>query len=330
MALFSLLSIVTNTAADHPTVIFGSDAAGAVNTISAEPMPQGKWGFGIRTEVIDNKSFSGGQLEDFAAQGLEGVHSVDRITNTSISVAYGVSENLTVIARLPYIERTNIREAELDAGVPEAHVHGDSSGLGDLSLLGQYRSFRNGGTDASILLGVKAPTGATDVSDMEGVRFETEFQPGAGSWNSLLGAAISQKAGKTGFHANILYNKTAKGSQATRLGDALSCNVAMSYRLNGEDHGQHDHAHSRVDEGGGLNWDLILELNGESRRKTKISGDSEANSGGVTVYLSPGVKLSSGEGLGGFLSVGIPIVNRRNGTQTEIDARVVAGISFTL
>ncbi|MCR4304267.1 MAG: transporter [Gallionella sp.] len=280
IAVFGFVLAATNAAADHPTVAFGSEAAGAINTIPAEPMPQGKWGFGIRTEIIDNKSFSGEQLEGFAAQGLKGVHSVDKITSTSIAIAYGVGDDLTVIARLPYIERINIREGELEDGVPEAHVHGGSSGVGDLLLLGQYRAFRNGSTDASILFGLKAPTGETDVKDRGGVRFDTEFQPGTGSWDIMVGAAISKKTGKAGFHANILYNNTTEGSRSTELGDALSYNVALSYRLNGEDHTHHDHAHHHGDESSNLNWDLLLELNGETRRKDKKFGVFEANSGG--------------------------------------------------
>ena len=331
IAVFGFVLAATNAAADHPTVAFGSEAAGAINTIPAEPMPQGKWGLGIRTEIIDNKSFSNKQLEGVAAQGLKGVHSVDKVTNTSIAIAYGVSDDLTVIARLPYIERTNIREGELEDGVPEAHVHGDSSGVGDLLLLGQYRFFQNDSTGASILFGLKAPTGETGVKDKGGVRlFETEFQPGTGSWDILVGAAISKKIGKVGFHANILYNNTTEGSRSTELGDALSYNVALSYRLNREDHTHHDHTHHHGDESGGLNWDLLLELNGETRRKDKKSGVFEANSGGTTVYLSPGIKVSSRKGLGGFLSIGIPVRDQKNGKQTEPDTRIVAGISFAL
>ena len=83
ITLFGLLLAATHAAADHPTVAFGSEATGAINTIPAEPVPQGKWGVGIRTETIDNKIFGDEQLEGFAAQGLEGVHSADKITNTS-------------------------------------------------------------------------------------------------------------------------------------------------------------------------------------------------------------------------------------------------------
>ncbi len=330
IAAFGFLSAVSNAFADHPTLAFGSEAAGTINTISAETMPQGEWGFGVRTERIRNKSFNSEQLEGFALQGLEGIHSVDKIINTSLSFAYGVSEKLMLMARLPHIQRTNIRESELELGVPEAHVHGDSSGLGDLSVFSQYRAFKNEHTDASILLGLKAPTGTTDVRDIEGVRFETEFQPGTGSWDAQFGAAVARKIGKAGLHASILFNKTTEGSQSTRLGDAWFYSAALSYRLGGEDHSHHDHAHDRGAGSHGLSLNLLLELNGETRSQDKVAGVSEANSGGTTVYLSPGVKVSLGNGLGGFLSIGIPVLKDHNGTQTEAELRMVAGLSLAL
>ena len=318
----------TGALADHPTIAFGSEGAGAINTISATPLPVGTWGFGLRSEIITNDEFSSAQLENFAASGLEGVHSIDKITSTSLSLSYGVTENLSLSARLPYVQRKNIRESELEDGVPEAHTHGDSSGVGDLLLFGQYRVLARKDTDVSILFGVKTPSGETREKDNDGVRFETEFQPGTGSWDFLLGAAFSKNSGQLSYHANILYNKTTPGSQSTKIGDAFLYNVALSYRLN-ESHATHDHAHHHGTNSHTVNWDLSLELNGETRRADKIFGISEANSGGTTVFLSPGVRVSAGK-FSGFISYGLPIIENQKGQQTDIRSRIVAGISLAL
>ena len=312
--------------ADHPTIAFGSEGVGAINTISATPLPVGSWGFGVRSEIISNDEFSTEQLESFAAAGLEGVHSIDRISNTSFSLSYGVTENFSISARLPYIKRENIREGELEMGVPEAHTHGDSSGVGDLLLLGQHRVQKRANLDVSILFGIKAPTGENDEKDEDGIRFETEFQPGTGSWDFLLGASLSKSSGDFGYHTNILYNKTTEGSQSTEIGDAVSYNAALTYRLNGS-HATHDHSHNDASDSNGLKWDLSVELNGETRRKNKVAGASEDNSGGTTIYLSPGFRVSS-ENLSGFISYGIPVAQDQNGKQTDVDSRIVAGVSL--
>jgi hypothetical protein len=291
-------------------------------------MPVGSWGFGVRSEIINNDEFSTEQLEDFAASGLEDVHSIDRITNTSFSLIYGATENINISARLPYIKRVNIREGELEGGLPEAHTHGDSSGVGDLLLLGQYSMMKRTSFDASVLFGVKAPTGETDIRDDDGIRFETEFQPGAGSWDYLLGVSLSKDSGNFGYHFNVLYNKTTEGSQSTEIGDAISYNAALTYRLN-DSHATHDHKHIGAADANGLTWDFSVELNGETRRKNKISGVSEDNSGGTTIYISPGFRVSS-KIFSGFVSYGIPVEEDQKGTQTDTDSRIVAGFSLAL
>lgn len=305
--------------ADHPAISFGSEISGPINTIPVIQLQKGDWSVGIRTEQIEFEAFSDTALEDFAAAGLEGVHSVDRITSTSIGVAAGVSDDLTVSLRIPYIQRENIREGELELGVPEAHQHGDSEGLGDVTLLGTHRFSDTDDTDFAVLLGVKADTGETDVRDKEGELFEAEFQPGSGSTDVLLGAAMTKEAGGLGIHANVLYSFAGDGIDETNQGDAFFYNVAGSYRLSEEGHEGDGHAHQH------FNWDVYLELNGEWRDHISVAGIDEENSGGTRTYLAPGLRLSSSGGWGGFVSLGIPVIENQNGKQADADYRLVAG-----
>lgn len=323
----------TFVSADHPTVAFGAEDVGPISTISATPIPAGTWGLGLRSEIINNDAFSTEQLEDFAANGLEGVHSIDRLNSTSLSLSYGVTDNLSVNSRIPYIERRNIRESELEEGEAEAHTHGDSVGFGDLLVLAQYKISNSKKSDISLQFGVKAPTGETDVKDNDGIRFETEFQPGSGSWDFLLGTAISKNINGFSYHANILFNLTTQGSQSTEIGDALSYNAALSYRMAltdthdpDHDHASHDHADL---ESSTAKWDLLIELNGVTRVKNEIAGIKDQNSGGTTVFLSPGIRLSSGK-FGGFISVGVPVIEDQNGKQTDINTRIVVGASLAI
>lgn len=324
--LIPLLIVTMPALADHPTVAFGNEASGPIITIAAPTMQRGTWSAGIRTEIIENEAFSDQQLANYADQGIEGVHSVDRVINTSLAVGYGITDDLTVSMRLPYVERKNIREGEIEDDEAEAHAHGDSSGLGDLVLFGQYRVLKLDNTDVALHLGVKAPTGETNDKDDDGHRFETEFQPGTGSWDYLIGGAISHVHDQFGYHANVLYNKTNEGSQSTEIGDILSYNLALTYQLNGEDHSGHNHVHTDSTE---IKWDAMIELNGETRRKNKIDGHSEEHSGGTALFVSPGLRVSAGK-FGGFISVALPVVENMHGKQTDIDARIVGGFSLSL
>jgi hypothetical protein len=322
MAAVTLLGIVGRADADHPTIAFGSEAAGPIGTIPTTPLPTGTWSAGFRTELVNFDRFSDSELAGFAAAGEEDVHSTDRLLNVSLSMAYGVTDDLTLSARLPYVDRQNIREGEIEDGEAEAHDHGDANGVGDLSVLGQYRFFMGQTVDASIIGGIKAPTGKTDVRD-GGEKLETEFQPGTGSWDWLLGASASAGSGRIGLHGNVLYNLTTEGSQNTEIGDAFFYNLGLVYSLSreqGEIHEGHDHTH--------LSWDLMLELNGEYRKKNEIDGEKEDNSGGEVIFLSPGIRVSSSDSWSLFLSVGKSIFDDFNGRQTDVDYRLVGGIGF--
>ena len=319
-----LMLINTPGKADHPTAAFGAEAAGPINTISAEPLAQGQRAIGLRTEMIRSSAFNDAELENLAARGIEGVHSTDYLSSTSLAVAYGASDDLTISARLPYVKRNEIREGELEDGVSEVHSKGDSAGIGDAVLLGQYRFYKHNSIGASILFGVKAPTGKTDVNN-QGAQLDAELQPGSGSWDALAGMALSHQRGSVGYHANVLYNKTTEGSQDTDSGDAFFYNAALSYRLSS---GEGDHPHKDAAEHGHLAWDLLLELNGGTRDKTKVAGNVQPNSGGSTIYLAPGIRFSSSASWTGFLSLGIPVSEDPNGVQTEVDYKLIGGLSF--
>ena len=127
-------------------------------------------------------------------------HSIKTIESVAVTYAYGVTNDLTVSARLPWIRRTGIREAEIEnpAEPPEILNRGDNSGIGDLTLLGQYRFYNNRAsrTEAAVLFGVKAPTGVTDRRNNQGELFDAEFQPGSGSWDGLFGLSYTKRFGQ--------------------------------------------------------------------------------------------------------------------------------------
>jgi Putative MetA-pathway of phenol degradation len=333
--------------AHHPSGVSSTGGAGPINTVSATTLEQGQSAAAIFFEIVRMNPFSDAEL---TAPGTHHPHSLDAILAPSLSYAYGLTKDLTVSARLPYLQRTDVREGHVHGGVPLVEDLGNSSGIGDLTLLGQYRFFNNRASrfEAALLLGVKAPTGKTDNVTDTGERFETEFQPGSGSWDGLFGVAVTQRFGAWSFDSNVLYVLATKGAQQTDLGDRFQYNAAISYRVGSlgrggpmhlgampepmyhggpGSHGKTAKAHTHDEPAPrGPTLDLVLELNGEWHDNQTVAGAKDANSGGHTLYLSPGVRVSSGS-MSAFASVGIPLVNEMNGYQVEADWRLVTGVS---
>lgn len=343
IASFGILAAPVN--AHHPSAGGAAGTSGPINTISASTLAQGQGAAALMFELIKLDPLSDHTLEHLAGKHIH-AHSLDRILSPSLVLAYGVTGDLTVSARLPMVTRTDIREGHhhhhAGGAVNEVEQRGDSTGIGDLTLLGQYRVLndRATATEAAVLLGFRAPTGETGEIDVNGELFEAEFQPGSGSWDGLFGLALSRRLGAISLHASGLYSLVGEGTQDTDLGNRLHYGVAVSYRLGGAADtvgpmyaGAHRHAqdrrghvHSEPLQTPTLAVDLILELNGEWSAKQEIAGVKDDNSGGHTLYLSPGVRASYDK-MSAFASIGVPVLNELNGFQAEPDWRLFTGVA---
>ena len=339
--------------AHHPSGASSTGGAGPIATIPATTLEQGQSAAAVFFEMVKISPFSDAELKTFAGQHIH-AHSMDAILAPTLVYAYGVTNNLTIIGRLPVVTRTDIREGHHSHGAAGNTVdeRGDSSGIGDLTLLSLYRFYNNKTTrtEAALLFGVKTPTGRTNEYDTLGERFETEFQPGSGSWDGLFGMAFTQRFAAWSFDANVLYHQANEGAQDTDLGDRFNYNAALSWRVTGGQetpmrrmnlgampepmyHGGpkprgHKHSHDEPAAPRGPALDLVLELNGEWHAHQRIAGVKDENSGGHVVYLSPGLRLSMDK-WAGFVSVGVPVVNHVNGVQAEPDWRLITGVAVS-
>ncbi len=313
--------------ADHASSNFETGTGSAIITTSGATLPKGRTVIGISVQSFELDDISDEVLEAAGAADKD-VHSVDSFFSAAVNLASGLTDDLTIGLSIPYVDRANVREAHHDMGAGEAELAGNSSGPGDLTLFGQYRFHQNETQDVALLMGIHTPTGETDVREIEGGFFETEQQPGSGSWDPFWGLSYNRGWGNIGLSGNVLYTFVTEGSQDTDLGDIFNYNIALAYRTTsskgGHEHSQHAHQEDIIDY-----IDLVVELNGDSRQRVNVGGVPETHSGGNTLYLSPGLRIGLGHSVSLFTSIGIPIVNDLHGLQSEPDYRVIGGFSIT-
>lgn len=290
--------------------------------------------FGLEFSYSRSDAFSDSELERLADEHVH-AHSTDSLAQARLGFAYGVTDRFTLGAEIPYVRRNNVREAShhhVDGGgaVNRAVALGDAGGIGDANFLGTYRVFgnRESSTSASVLFGLKIPTGETDVTGNNGELLELDQQPGSGSWDPMLGAALSWQSNGTSVDANLLYRRASEGDRETDLGDRLLYNIALSWRLGGradsQDHDHHDHEHDHA--ATGIDWDLVLEVNGERQEEETIGGIEQSETASHVVFLSPGLRATLPSGWSGYLSVGTPIHEDVERAHPEPEFRVIAGI----
>lgn len=319
--------------AHHPSSTSGG-SSGPIVTMSADTLAQGDTVIGITFEYRHFDQLSDAVLAE-AAEAEQDVHGLETIQSTSLAIAYGLLDNLTIILRMPFIKRTGILEGEHGHGHghghgPEILDLGEPTGFGDLSLLSQWRVINTGpqGFRLALIGGVKLPTGETDeLAEGEDHLLEAEFQAGSGSVDWLLGAAASQSMGQLSLHANVLYIFVNEGDQNTDLGDRFHFNLATALRVIGDA--------THVDEPGtpahddGPQVDLVLELNGEWDDRQEINGVRSIHSGGTALFISPGIRVAEGNWTA-FASAGIPVLTDFNGIQAEPDWRLTMGVAVKL
>ncbi len=349
LALLIFLSFpFANGKADHiPTNITGGlgYAGGGINSESGVTLGKGNVAIGFRMDFQKFEKRSDAKFEELgAADPSADLHTTESILSPSLNAAIGVTDDLSVGFTVPWIFRENVTDIHDGDTVVQL---GDVEGIGDTTVFGQYRFFHSEQTDSyassmlgatqthvSTIFGVKAPTGRKNKKsdtffadgEFKKERFEAELQPGSGSWDFLLGLAATQMYGPITWSTSAVYNFVNEGSQHTDLGDIISYNTALAYRLDGD-----LFASSLIGSSLGLfdnvNVDLILELNGEFRDKEQTNGSDDDNSGGNLLFIAPGLRMSGG-GLSAAVSGGFPISTDLNGDQVEPDFRVTGVISF--
>jgi hypothetical protein len=321
------LLLATPAAAHHPGAPGNTNAAGPINTLSATTGPKGGVSVGLSYEGYEFDALNDATLESEAAAaagaGHAHVHSLDSLRSAALELGYGLTDDLSLSVRVPYLMRDGVRTGHFHHGVPEVADEGEASGLGDVSALLQWRVRRGENVDAALFGGVRAPTGDEDVRNDVGAAFATEFQPSAGAWDVMAGGAVTRRLGHWSFDASALYTFAGENDDEDNLGDRLAYGAAASYRVIGHPpHHVHEieaaHAHVGVD--------LMLELNGEWHDEQSEGGEADPNSGGNVLFLAPGVRVVR-DGIAGYLSVGVPVLSDLNGVQAEPNLRVTAGVS---
>jgi hypothetical protein len=189
---------------------------------------------------------------------------------------YSPRRDLNVAVSLPYVSK----ELTLEDGRRRG-----AEGLGDMSLFTLYRFFRQdrplGTVEATLLGGLKLPTGASERSDAQG-RLPPALQPGTGSVDGLVGLALGSISRRWGLYLGALgkVNTEAGGFKA---GDTVSYNLAVQYQL------FPDWPTPDLSQ-----FNLSLELVGTTATRDTVLGAGVPESGGTEFFLAPGLQYFLG------------------------------------
>ena len=305
--------------------ISGVGVAGPIITIPAYTLPKNKKYLSIFSDYTNFHEFSNSKLMELDKQG-EHIHSTASLFIPSISAGYGLTDNLTLGIKLPYCFRFGLKDIH-DA---EVGKRGNSIGVGDITFFSQYRFYKNEKSNlhAALISGLKIPSGVTRTKGRDGEIFEADEQPGSGSWDTLVGLALSKTFRKFSVHTNGLYKFTTNGSQGSNLGDVVSYNFAVSHRLFNQGEFSFSKKHFQSKAAKKTIFDFILEANGIwSQKPNTFHGFLDQNHAGTLILLSPGFRITYDNNWIWSTSVGLPVIEDLNGRQRAPSIRLVTGIT---
>ncbi len=225
-------------------------------------------------------------------------------------IGYGITNNISITLQLPYVERRARQVEEHDF----LGQHEKSTGIGDVITFGKYR-FYNKLISATAILGIKAPTGQTDERDRTGHRFEPEEQPGTGSTDWIFGMAVNKNLGHFTIDGSILYQLKGSGAQDYEFGDIVRANLEGAYTI------------KERDKYPGL--ELLAGINAQFAEKDHHNAERISDSGGTTVFFSPGLSSELTGSLNTSVSVMFPILQNLGRDHQEVDYNILFSIGYS-
>lgn len=238
----------------------------------------------------------------------------DRSATSFVSVlGYGVTNKLALFGVLPYLDK------DLDVTVAGNRINRSESGLGDVSVFGRYTVVQHDQPGSTFrvapFFGVKAPTGDDDERDKFG-RLPPSVQSGTGAWDVFGGVVGTYQTFAFQADGQVSYRINNKANNF-EPGDEFRLDGSLQYRLLPRTLGD------------GVPSFLygVLETNLVYRDKNKVNGSNDDNSGGTTVFLSPGLQYVTKrwivEGV-----VQFPVIQNLHGNALENDYVIRTGVRF--
>ena len=227
----------------------------------------------------------------------------------TLSLDYNPNADWGVNLQLPYLHRAHDTIAQGDTEISSS----SSQGIGDVRLIGRYQGF-TAARNVGLQFGLKFPTGRYDQSfksgPQQGQILDRGLQVGSGSTDLLLGGFFSGNlTGDLDYFTQAMVALPLRTADNFRPGKALNVNLGARYVAN-------------------ATFTPELQLN--ARTVWRDSGDQADadNSGGTSVYLTPGATVVLSDTLNLFGFVQLPVYQRVNGYQLAPKFIVSIGVRY--
>jgi hypothetical protein len=234
-----------------------------------------------------------------------------RSADSLISVlGYGLSRKIALFAVLPYSQKS------LTLSSVSNEIGRLNKGLADPTFFGRYSFYQKNGAGRTFRLaglgGAKIPVTSNNSRDNLGL------QPGAlqqsnGAWDTFAGLVATYQTLDFQLDGQALFRRNGS-SGGTDFGDEFRLDGSLQVRVWPRE----------LSSGVPAFLYAVLEANWSRKGRNNLGGILDSNSGGETLFISPGLQYVSKRYVI-EAAVQIPLYQSLNGTGLESDTRLRTG-----
>ncbi len=228
-----------------------------------------------------------------------------------LMVPHAVTPSTILIAGIPYLHKT----------LGQSGTVRTNSGFGDAVLIVRQTvlaaDFIKGNRRMVLFAGATLPTGETE---SDSGPLPVPLRLGLGTVNVLGQAVYSYVNDRLGIHGALGYTGATASKFGVRIGDRFGYDLAFGYRLFPATYRTlHD-----------VTMAGYLEFDGTVEQPATQNGNPLANTGGHTLYLSPGLQMIPVPNWAIEGSFQLPIVRQLRGTQLGPNWSLSLGVRTVL
>jgi len=189
-----------------------------------------------------------------------------------------------------------------------------TNNIGDIRVFGRYTFLQQDKPSQTLRIagfgGIKAPTGDDTKADGLGT-LPIPLQAGTGAWDYFGGAVLTFQRLDYQIDAQFKLDQKGKANNF-ELGNEIRTDASFQYRLSPLNDDTHSFVYG------------VLEANLIYQDKNAVSGNDDPNSGGTTLFLTPGIQYVTIKYIL-EAAIQIPIFQNLNGFALETDYLLTTG-----
>lgn len=292
---------------------------------------KGDWQISTAYSITQYRPFTDEQLKLWS-DSLNPTFTVHSQQSVKLALQYNITDRWKVSASIPYNFSFDNREGHTHQGdYKEVHDYANVRGVGDATFIGSYQWVEKKGWQFSTGIGIKAPSGQTQVVSSNNIGLPPHLEPGTGSWDPVATLTV-KKVVKQWTLSGDVFGKVATTANQHNMGDYVSGTATAFWQA----WQKADHTVSTLTFFGAVQSDFNSKMTMPQNHIHTGTSDTVANapiatfenSGFTRIFISGGTLVSLGKHFTIPFSISVPVYQHLNGYQVKMQWKSTLGFTI--